>query len=256
MLCMRTRLQPKRWEPKNLKELLNNRYESTEQQYNSGHGMLANRSQQGHEVYESYPLVLNKHPGTHRSNTTRHKRHGYNRVPRNTDLTPAKPNTNTSSGTVTQKPRIGSYELNQICPTLITQQKALNKAQASRKPPEAITNKASQQEESSATTLTSIGDIYHRQSEKISGIERWTLRKECWKRRIRFSRHLDALFNFFPKRCHHFSLHRLRSSLIVRCLSLEGSSLRDDRIRVRLVLLDLVVVAPEVCRVDSAEVAI
>ncbi|KZV45786.1 filament-like plant protein 7-like [Dorcoceras hygrometricum] len=36
----------------------------------------------------------------------------YNRVPSNTDLTPAKPNTDTNSGTVTQKPRIGSYKLN------------------------------------------------------------------------------------------------------------------------------------------------
>ncbi|KZV28269.1 putative leucine-rich repeat receptor-like protein kinase [Dorcoceras hygrometricum] len=33
MLCMRTSLQPKRREPKNLKELLNNIYESTEQQW-------------------------------------------------------------------------------------------------------------------------------------------------------------------------------------------------------------------------------
>ncbi|KZV18652.1 hypothetical protein F511_18143 [Dorcoceras hygrometricum] len=47
-------------------------------------------------------------------------------VPSNTDLTPAKPNTDTSSGTVAQKLRIGSYELNQICPTLLTQHKALN----------------------------------------------------------------------------------------------------------------------------------
>ncbi|KZV55757.1 hypothetical protein F511_21253 [Dorcoceras hygrometricum] len=50
----------------------------------------------------------------------------------NTDPTPAKPNTDTSSRTVAQKLRIGSYELNQVCPTLLTQQKALNKAQVSR----------------------------------------------------------------------------------------------------------------------------
>ncbi|KZV23148.1 nuclear matrix constituent protein 1-like protein [Dorcoceras hygrometricum] len=36
----------------------------------------------------------------------------YNRVPSNIDLTPAKPYTDTNSGTVTQKPRIGSYKLN------------------------------------------------------------------------------------------------------------------------------------------------
>ncbi|KZV56891.1 hypothetical protein F511_15810 [Dorcoceras hygrometricum] len=104
----------------------------------------------------------------------------YNGIPRNTDLTPATPNTNTSSGTVTQKPRIGSYELNKICPTLLIQQKALSKAQdyrremsshtspASCKLPKAVPNEASQQEESSATTLTSVGAIYRQQSEKIS----------------------------------------------------------------------------------------
>ncbi|KZV53501.1 hypothetical protein F511_43422 [Dorcoceras hygrometricum] len=36
----------------------------------------------------------------------------YYGVPSNTDLSPAKPNTDTNSGTVTQKPRIGSYKLN------------------------------------------------------------------------------------------------------------------------------------------------
>ncbi|KZV15718.1 ubiquitin carboxyl-terminal hydrolase 13-like [Dorcoceras hygrometricum] len=50
-------------------------------------------------------------------------------IPSNTDLRPTKPNIDTSSGTVAQKLRIGSYELNQICPTILTQQKALNEAQ-------------------------------------------------------------------------------------------------------------------------------
>ncbi|KZV46236.1 hypothetical protein F511_08679 [Dorcoceras hygrometricum] len=36
----------------------------------------------------------------------------YNGIPSNTSLTPSKPNTDTNSGTVTQKPRIGSYKLN------------------------------------------------------------------------------------------------------------------------------------------------
>ncbi|KZV30895.1 hypothetical protein F511_33773 [Dorcoceras hygrometricum] len=183
-------------EPKNLKELLIIRYGSTEQQYNSGHGVfeymgathlsqhtaldakhsstrccsthekwelptpliVANRSQEGDEARE-LPVQHLTASWYAQINTTRHKRHGYNRselnminasvkqahirtssllcynyyngVPSNTDLTPAKPNTNTSSGTVTQKPRIGSYELNQIRPTLRTQQKALNKAQGS-----------------------------------------------------------------------------------------------------------------------------
>ncbi|KZV18814.1 hypothetical protein F511_31680 [Dorcoceras hygrometricum] len=169
--------------------------------------IVANRSQQRDEVYGSYPLVLNRHPGK-MSNTENiqqckaytaasiiihaqsnavkqaHIRTSsllchnyYNRVPSNTDLKPAKPNTNTSSGTVTQKSRIGSYELNQICPTLLTRQKALNKAQrkemsshtspASRKLPKAAPNESSQQEESSAATLTSIGAVYRRQSERI-----------------------------------------------------------------------------------------
>ncbi|KZV52098.1 hypothetical protein F511_36422 [Dorcoceras hygrometricum] len=54
-------------------------------------------------------------------------------VPSNTDLTPAKPNTDTSSGTLAQILWIGSYELNQICPTLVTQQKTLNEAQDYRR---------------------------------------------------------------------------------------------------------------------------
>ncbi|KZV06838.1 hypothetical protein F511_45682 [Dorcoceras hygrometricum] len=37
--CMRARLQPKRREPKDLKELLNSNKISTEQQYVSGHGV-------------------------------------------------------------------------------------------------------------------------------------------------------------------------------------------------------------------------
>ncbi|KZV48380.1 hypothetical protein F511_41437 [Dorcoceras hygrometricum] len=96
MLCMRTSLQPRHREPKNLKELLNNRYESTEQQchgvceymgatHSSQHTapdekhsstrccqthemwelptplIVANRSQQGDEEYRNYPLVLNMH---------------------------------------------------------------------------------------------------------------------------------------------------------------------------------------------------
>ncbi|KZV31173.1 transcription factor [Dorcoceras hygrometricum] len=54
-------------------------------------------------------------------------------VPSNTDFTPAMPNTDTSSATAAQKIRIGSYELNQICPTLLTQHKALNEAQDYRR---------------------------------------------------------------------------------------------------------------------------
>ncbi|KZV55990.1 hypothetical protein F511_12048 [Dorcoceras hygrometricum] len=86
--------------------------------------IVANRSQQGDEVYGSYPIVLNRHPA----------------IPSNTDLTLAKPNTDTSSGKVAQKLRIGSYKLNQIYPTLLKQQKALNKAQD---PPNTIKHGAS-----------------------------------------------------------------------------------------------------------------
>ncbi|KZV25355.1 hypothetical protein F511_31895 [Dorcoceras hygrometricum] len=108
--------------------------------------IVANRSQQGDEAYESYPLVLNRHPAytttriiTHAQSkavkqapihTSSIPSNNYNKaVPSNTDLTPAKPNTDTSSWIVAQKLRIGSYKLNQICPTPLTQQKALRKAQ-------------------------------------------------------------------------------------------------------------------------------
>ncbi|KZV14367.1 hypothetical protein F511_43516 [Dorcoceras hygrometricum] len=121
--------------------------------------IVANISQQGNEVYGSYPLVLNRHPDkmsntehiqqckaytaasiiTHAQSKAVKQAHirtsnllsyNYNNeVPSNTNFTPAKPNIDTSSGTVVQKLRIGSYELNKICPTLLIQQKALNKAQ-------------------------------------------------------------------------------------------------------------------------------
>ncbi|KZV38697.1 Glycosyl hydrolases family 32 protein [Dorcoceras hygrometricum] len=128
--------------------------------------IVANRSQQGDEVYGIYPLVLktgipltnnNIVKASHNSNeaytaasiithaqskavkqahirTSSLLSYNYHKaVPSNTDLTPAKPNTYSSSGTVAQKLRIGSYELNKICPTLLTQQKAPNKAQDYRR---------------------------------------------------------------------------------------------------------------------------
>ncbi|KZV48106.1 hypothetical protein F511_15761 [Dorcoceras hygrometricum] len=146
--------------------------------------IVPNRSQQGDEVYGSYPLILNRHPAytaaiiiTHAQSKAVKQAHirtsslpsnNYNKaVPSNIDLTPAKPNTDSSSRIVAQKLRIGSYNLNQIFPTPLTQQKALSKAQASRKFPKVVSNEASQQEESNATTLTSIGTVYHRHSKKI-----------------------------------------------------------------------------------------
>ncbi|KZV54091.1 hypothetical protein F511_36523 [Dorcoceras hygrometricum] len=101
--------------------------------------IVANKSQQGDEVYGSYPLVLNRHPAasiiTHAQSKAVKQAHiytsiiqsyNYNKaVPSNTDLTRAKPNIDTISGTAAQKLRIGSYKLNKICTTLLTQQKAL-----------------------------------------------------------------------------------------------------------------------------------
>ncbi|KZV20901.1 hypothetical protein F511_27770 [Dorcoceras hygrometricum] len=96
--------------------------------------------------------------------------YNYNKeVPSNTDLTPAEQNTKLTQGPKAQKLRIGSYELYQNCPSLLTQQKALkaqdyrremssNTSPASRKLPKAVPNEASQQEEYSATTLTSVRD--------------------------------------------------------------------------------------------------
>ncbi|KZV49157.1 hypothetical protein F511_42946 [Dorcoceras hygrometricum] len=102
-----------------------------------------------------------------------------NEVLRNTDPKTCYTTMHKISGTVAQNLRIGSYELNQICPTLLTvegskQSTRLHKGdvsqslQASRKLPKALLNEASQQEKSSATTLTSIRAVYRRQSEKIS----------------------------------------------------------------------------------------
>ncbi|KZV23007.1 hypothetical protein F511_33205 [Dorcoceras hygrometricum] len=91
----------------------------------------------------------------------------YNGVPSNTDLTPAKPNTDTNSGTVTQKPRIGSYKLN---PSLSYPSNTTEGSKQSISFKQACKNsikRSSQQEESSATTLTSIEAVYRRQSEKI-----------------------------------------------------------------------------------------
>ncbi|KZV28346.1 hypothetical protein F511_24520 [Dorcoceras hygrometricum] len=49
--------------------------------------------------------------------------------PEQPDLKPAKPNNNANSGTQSSELRTGSYELNQLSPTLLAQQTALNKAQ-------------------------------------------------------------------------------------------------------------------------------
>ncbi|KZV23044.1 hypothetical protein F511_25058 [Dorcoceras hygrometricum] len=112
--------------------------------------------------------------------------------PSNTDHTSVKTNTDTSSGTVAQKLRIGSYELNQICPTLLEQQKALNK----HKLQQAVPNEASWQEEFSASTLTSTRTFYRRQSEKIRLGEQylgsWSVAKTS---RSAFCNAADALVN-------------------------------------------------------------
>ncbi|KZV42364.1 hypothetical protein F511_17853 [Dorcoceras hygrometricum] len=107
VLCMRARLQPKRREPKNLKELLNSKKGSTEHEYVSGHGVceymgaihssqhtvpdaqhdstrccpthemwelptpliVANRSQQGDEVRE-LPTQPQQHPACYYQHNT------------------------------------------------------------------------------------------------------------------------------------------------------------------------------------------
>ncbi|KZV30270.1 hypothetical protein F511_39361 [Dorcoceras hygrometricum] len=105
----------------------------------------------------------------------------YNRVPSNTDLTPAKPNTDTNSGTALNKAqgRIfstypTSYLDGERNPTLMltyyTREMSSHTSPASSKRPKAVPNEASQQEESNATTLTSIGAIYRRQSKKIRSL--------------------------------------------------------------------------------------
>ncbi|KZV31231.1 hypothetical protein F511_17105 [Dorcoceras hygrometricum] len=124
-------------------------------------------------------------------------------VPSNTALTPSKPNTDTSSRTVAQK--LGNWELraqpNLSYPSNTTEGSKQSTRQdlntyptsylngrskdtlmlthyrmemssrtspASRKLLQAVPNETSQQEESNATTLTSIGAACHRQSEKKS----------------------------------------------------------------------------------------
>ncbi|KZV46116.1 hypothetical protein F511_12643 [Dorcoceras hygrometricum] len=90
----------------------------------------------------------------------------YNRVPSNTDLTPDKPITTTNQETKHRKATAGSYELDQryTIPSISTD--SSKQTQASSKRPKAPPNEVSQQEESSATTLTSIESSYRRQSEK------------------------------------------------------------------------------------------
>ncbi|KZV23614.1 flavonol synthase/flavanone 3-hydroxylase [Dorcoceras hygrometricum] len=112
--------------------------------------IVANRSQQGEELArinitdasnnstEAYTATHNIHAQfnavkqAHIHTSSLLSYNYYKEVPSNTDLTPAKPNTDTSSGTVAQKLRIGSYELSQICPTLLTQQKKQSHAYANR----------------------------------------------------------------------------------------------------------------------------
>ncbi|KZV37808.1 hypothetical protein F511_26840 [Dorcoceras hygrometricum] len=156
VLCMRTRLQPNAGSKKDLKNCSKNSNKSTEQQWPHGVWELptplivANRSEQRDEVREisaqpqqhpedngteAYTAAHNIHAqfnAVKQANirTSSLLRYNYHKaVPSNTDLTPATPNIDSSSGTEAQKLRIGSHELNQIYPTLLTQQKDLNKAQ-------------------------------------------------------------------------------------------------------------------------------
>ncbi|KZV57999.1 hypothetical protein F511_44359 [Dorcoceras hygrometricum] len=105
----------------------------------------------------------------------------YKLGPSNTDLTPAKPITNNYSRTETQKSN--SWELRNR-PALYYPSNSTESSKQTQgwttegrclRTPQQLQanvqkqypNEASQQEESNATTLTSIGDIYRRQSKKI-----------------------------------------------------------------------------------------
>ncbi|KZV58398.1 hypothetical protein F511_28277 [Dorcoceras hygrometricum] len=80
----------------------------------------------------------------------------YHQGPSNADPPPAKPTQATTQGPKHRKATTGSYELNQRYPT------PYNSTESSKK-----SKQGSQQEESNATTLTSIGALYHRKSKKI-----------------------------------------------------------------------------------------
>ncbi|KZV47740.1 hypothetical protein F511_11943 [Dorcoceras hygrometricum] len=88
----------------------------------------------------------------------------YKQGPSNTDLTPAKPNTKQLlKNRNTEKQQLGSTNSTSAHPTLLTQQKDLTKHKLQANVRNQYPDKASQQEESNATTLTSIGVVYRRQ---------------------------------------------------------------------------------------------
>ncbi|KZV25130.1 hypothetical protein F511_40337 [Dorcoceras hygrometricum] len=108
--------------------------------------IVANRSQQGDEVYGSYPLVLE-----HASCILSYNY--YKEIPSNTDLTPNElPERQTKSDAYANKLQKGDVLANLSSLT-----------QASK----VVPNEAPQQVESSATTITSVEAVYHRQSKKI-----------------------------------------------------------------------------------------
>ncbi|KZV34163.1 hypothetical protein F511_40794 [Dorcoceras hygrometricum] len=99
----------------------------------------------------------------------------YKLGPSNTDLTPAKPITNNYSRTKTQKSN--SWELRTrpalYYPSNSTGISKQTQGRLQANVRKQYPNEESQQEESNATTLTSIGAVYHRQSEKIRFSEQY-----------------------------------------------------------------------------------
>ncbi|KZV26616.1 cucumisin-like [Dorcoceras hygrometricum] len=93
----------------------------------------------------------------------------YKQGPSNADPPPAKPTQATPQGPNHRKATAGSYELR---PALFYPYNSTESSKQTQERLEAnvrklYPNRASQQEESKATTLTSIGTVYRRQSKKI-----------------------------------------------------------------------------------------
>ncbi|KZV17652.1 nucleotide-sugar epimerase (ISS) [Dorcoceras hygrometricum] len=91
----------------------------------------------------------------------------YKPGPSNEDLSHAKPSQATTQEPKHIKATAGSYELGQRYSTPLSQQRTLNKHKLQASVQKQYPNETSQQEESNATTLTSIGAVYRRQSKKI-----------------------------------------------------------------------------------------
>ncbi|KZV44408.1 hypothetical protein F511_19003 [Dorcoceras hygrometricum] len=149
------------------------------------------------QAYGNYPLISTPHPIPDASQLLNLLLPNSRTVgPRNVYPPPAKPTQANNQGQKHRKATAGSYELNQRYPTSsnsaesskqhetgsehlpqqartemltdYTREMSSHTSPSSSKRPKSISSEASQQEESHATTLTSIGVVYRRQSKKIS----------------------------------------------------------------------------------------